>query len=470
MRSGRALAAVGIGCTAAARPGQRASAAEERFYLPENPDYTIVASAADSLRFTLTRCLTTHRGHACATSSFVDPTGTPMLWHDFGPLEGPGWAANAVGGAYELITWARFFGDAHMQRTGSSVLDHVLSNGFVDRASGLIRGYRHVPDGRLCLNFKHGDEWFCPGSTAKVAVQMLLCSDLDARRRQDLRAAAKGYAEWLSARVTALPNGWFPRRVRPDGSPHAKSAEGGGDPFFATSGDGLFVPWLWAELTARGIADHRKDLARALAAFRNAGGFYASINHDTYDAHENVAYAVAFRVFRRAAQVLEAPDLRAYALGTILPGLDRYKMHRDRNGVATRGLLWMETSWDTAYLWENAEAALAFLEAYTDTAKRPYADDALTILRACAKHHDGPHGFLTEGVDWNNHVGQQHHIEQQEFGAIRYTEPFLNNQHIVEPTLYFLKHHAEATESDGQRVWRDHEGNVLCHRGRRRGQ
>jgi hypothetical protein len=139
-------------------------------------------------------------------------------------------------------------------------------------------------------------------------------------------------------------------------------------------------------------------------------------------------------------------------------------MRTDRNGVATRGLLWMETSWDTAYLWENAEVALAFLEAYTDTGKRRYADDALTILRACARHHYGPHGFLTEGVDWNNHVGQQHHIGQAEYGAIRYTEPFLNNQHVVEPTLYFLKHHAEVAEVEGRRVWRDQEGNVLCSR------
>ena len=69
------------------------------FYVPENPRYTIRDSAADSLRFTLTRCMTTYHGHACSTSSFVKPDGEIMGWHDFGPLEGPGWAANAVGGA-----------------------------------------------------------------------------------------------------------------------------------------------------------------------------------------------------------------------------------------------------------------------------------------------------------------------------------------------------------------------------------
>ena len=84
------------------------------FHVPANSDYTIFASAADSLRFTLTRCMTTWKGHACSTSSFVKPAGEIMSWHDFGPLEGPGWAANAVGGAYELIKWARFTGNAQM--------------------------------------------------------------------------------------------------------------------------------------------------------------------------------------------------------------------------------------------------------------------------------------------------------------------------------------------------------------------
>ncbi len=61
--------------------------------------------------------------------------------------------------------------------------------------------------------------------------------------------------------------------------------------------------------------------------------------------------------------------------------------------------------------------------------------DGLTILRAIAKHHQRDTGFLTEGVDWNNHVGKQHHFDEAEYGDIKYTEPLLNNLHIVEPTL-----------------------------------
>jgi hypothetical protein len=432
------------------------------FYVPENPDYTIFDSAADSLRFTLTRCMTTYRGHACSTSTFVKPDGEIMYWHDFGPLEGPGWAANAVGGAYELIRWARFTGDREMEATGLSVLDHVLDNGFVDEDTGLIRGYRHTQRDEIVLNFKSNNDWFCPGSTAKVAVQMLLCADLDSKRRDRLQQAARRYAQWIDARVKPLANGWYPRRCRPDGTPYDQRAEGGDDPFFAGSADALFILQLWAELTTRQLADYREPLANGVKVFIDAGGFYASINHDTYDPHENVAYSVAFRVIRRAGQVLQDESLGRYAVEMILPNLDRYKMHEDRNGVQTTGLLWMEETWDTSYLWENAEAALAHLEAYTETGDPRYLADALTILRAAARHHHGEHGFLTEGVDWNNHVSAQHHFNGDEFGDIQYTEPFLNNQHIVEPTLFYLEQHADVREEGARRVYYDYEGHPIA--------
>jgi hypothetical protein len=118
-------------------------------------------------------------------------------------------------------------------------------------------------------------------------------------------------------------------------------------------------------------------------------------------------------------------------------------------------------------MWENAEAALAYFEAAAETRasdparSREYELDGLSILRAIAKHHYGPFGFLTEGVDWNNHVGQQHHIDQAKYGAIQYTEPFLNNQHIAEPTLFYLETLARKTEAGDRTEWRDLEGNLL---------
>lgn len=457
---------------------------DQGFYLPENPAYTILDSARDSVRFVTERSLTTYRGHVCAKGSFLDVDGQVMGWHDFGHLEGPGWAANAVGGAYELYRFGLFTEDAALQQTALSLLDHVLEDGFVDPASGFIIAYRETTTDRFCLNFKHHNDWFCPGSMAQVACQLLTFSDFvpDAARRTRMRQIAGRSADWLAAHVSPTPNGWFPRRCTPNGQLYPYRAEGGEDPLFQTSADGLFIVQLWAELARRGqAAKYLPRIRPPVDCFLAAGGFFGSINHDTYDAHENVAYAVAFRTLRLVALVEEwgpqrggeapaepsrpraAEEIRRFAYDVCLAGLNRFKMAEDRNGVATKGLLWMEESWDTAYLWENAEAALAWLEAAAETGETQYVRDALTVLRAMAKHHHGEYGFLTEGVDWNNHVGAEHHFppplrageglgagvkDGAEFGDIRYTEPLLNNLHLVEPTLFYLTHFArrKATE------------------------
>ncbi len=248
---------------------------------------------------------------------------------------------------------------------------------------------------------------------------------------------------------------------------YRRSPTGGDDPFWQSSADSLFILQLQAALTARGLADYRSTLREKTDVFVQAGGIFGSINHDTYDPRENVAYSVAFRVLLPVSELLKDDTIRKFAYETCLAGLEPFKMCEDRHGVATTGLLYMEQSWDTAYLWENAEAALAYFEAAADARQREPANSrrwelaGLTILRAAAKHHYGPHGFLTEGVDWNDHVGQQHHIQQAKYGAIQYTEPFLNNQHVTEPTWFYLKQLASVSTLDGKTVWRDLEGNLL---------
>ena len=201
--------------------------------------------------------------------------------------------------------------------------------------------------------------------------------------------------------------------------------------------------------------------------FINAGGIFGSINHDTYDPHENVAYSVAFRTLLLISKVVNDEKIRQFAYEKCLRGLDQFKMSEDRNRVATKGLLYMEKTWDTSYLWENAEAALAYFEAASDCRNRKddksaaFEQDGLTILRAISKHHYGPFGFLTEGVDWNDHVGRQHHIAEAKYGAIQYTEPFLNNQHIAEPTWFYLSSLAKTNRTNSEIQWIDREGNVL---------
>ena len=443
-----------------------------KFYVPENPDYTIVDSARDSIRFTLEKTVKAdEKGHLVSISSYVTPEGEIMHRHDFGDLEGPGWAANAVGGAWEIYRFGEFFDREDWRDKALRILDHVLEGGFVDEKTGFIRGYRDTVKNEFCLNYKHESNWFCPGSMAKVGFQLLLFADAvgdDDPRAARMRTIATRCAEWIRSHVGSVPNGWFPRRTTPSGEVYGKTPEGGNDSFWQTSADGLFILQLQAALTERGLADYRGPLREKIAVFMKHNGIFGSINHDTYDPNENVAYSVAFRTLLLASRVLEDEKIRRFAFERCLDGLERFKMHEDRNGVATKGLLYMERTWNTSYLWENAEAALAFFEAAQDIAKkdpkrsREFALDGLTILRAAAKHHYGPHGFLTEGVDWDNIVSEKHHIDGAFYGAIRYTEPFLNNQHIVEPTLYFLTHLAKKVDAGATVKWLDVEGIVLC--------
>src|SRR6185369_9945195 len=96
------------------------------FYLPADPRYGPVESVLDSVGFTLHKTLKQDdRGHLVSISSFVDPDGKVMSWHDFGNLEGPGWAANAVGGAWEIYRLGTFLQKAEWQSNALAILDHV---------------------------------------------------------------------------------------------------------------------------------------------------------------------------------------------------------------------------------------------------------------------------------------------------------------------------------------------------------
>jgi hypothetical protein len=443
---------------------------ERTFYVAADPTYTIADSVLDSLRFTMNKTLVLDgKGHLVSRSSFVNPEGEVMAWHDFGNLEGPGWAANAVGGAWEIYRWGVLLNRPDLRSNAVAILDHVLDCGFLDEETGFIRGYRETTTGKFCLNYKHNSDWFCPGSMAKITFQMLRFADdlkKDPRARR-LRSIAVKCAAWIDRNAEPVPNGWFPRRTDLSGKIYRKSPDGGQDPFWQTSADGLFILQLQAALTERKLANYRPNLRQKTKVFMDAGGIFGSINHDTYDPLENVACSVAFRTLLLVSRVLKDQKIREFAFEKCLQPLDQFKMHDDRNGVATKGLLYMEKSWDTAYLWENAEAALAYFEAAKETRRkdpsrsRSWELDGLVILRAIAKHHYGPHGFLTEGVDWNDHVGQQHHIGQAKYAAIQYTEPFLNNQHIAEPTLFYLEQLASRKKMPTGRAYFDVEGNRL---------
>ncbi len=142
---------------------------------------TLFASARASAHFALA-CLEPAGKHLRVQGGFVTPNGSVMHWHEFGDLEGPGWAANLVGGAHLLYRWGRFLEDKSIQNKSLQLLDHFLEAGFVDWQSGMIYPYYDIAQERFCLNYAHNDDWLCPGSLARIGAQLLSFSRDDRRR------------------------------------------------------------------------------------------------------------------------------------------------------------------------------------------------------------------------------------------------------------------------------------------------
>ena len=77
------------GLIAAAQIDPAEASATNSFYIPGTPTYSIFDSALDSVQFTLNKTLQGDpQGHLVSISSFVDPEGRAMGWHDFGNPRG----------------------------------------------------------------------------------------------------------------------------------------------------------------------------------------------------------------------------------------------------------------------------------------------------------------------------------------------------------------------------------------------
>ena len=142
---------------------------------PQEPDTAAIlfASAQASTRFALS-CLEPAPHGLRARSSFVDPEGRPMHWHELGDLEGPGWAANALGGALLLYRWGSFLAGARLavRQKATLLVDHFLEDGFI-QPDGFIWPYWDLAQSRFCLNYAHNHTWLCPGSLSLIGIQMI---------------------------------------------------------------------------------------------------------------------------------------------------------------------------------------------------------------------------------------------------------------------------------------------------------
>jgi hypothetical protein len=442
------------------------------FYLPENPDYTVVASALDTVRFLFTVSERDEYGALLCRS--IDATPDAQLARYRGRLmEGVGYCADSIFGAHLLVRLGRVARRPEFEAAGLSYLDHVLRAGFFDDPQIPIKLYRDTESGTLLDNLEGHAGYLELGHIARVATHLLRLSrlDLDHARAERCREVARRTAAWVMG-AERCENGWYPRRVSPDGGvfPFAANAFGPtdidelgrADPIADRSGAGTFALELLTEVAADGIVDARGTVERDAAVFVREGGLFGSTNTDTEDTQENVSYAIAFQTLIAASDLLKDADLRRFAYEACLDPLARFELTHDINGVATKGLLYMEDTWNAACTWEMAEAAQSYLVAYGDSGRQAHLVKGLTILRGLAMHHHGDRGFLTEAVDWDGHSTASRHVPGERYGDIITTHPFLNNLHVLQPTVTYLERFAILTDEDGGGAFRDSEGNRLC--------
>jgi hypothetical protein len=439
------------------------------FYLPEDPDNTIVQSALDAVRFLFRVSDRDGSGHLRCRSIDAGPDGE-LIRYRGRLMDGVGYCADAIFGANVLVRLGRALERPELEAAGFSYLDHALNAGFFDDPNLPVRLYLDTETGKLLDNLEDHEAYLEPGHIARVGTQLLRAASLDPDedRAARCRLIAGRTAEWVR-RLERCENGWYPRRCTPGGEPFPFAANAFGptdlaeftrrDPIHDRSGSGAFALELLASVTEAGILDARRELRADADAFVGAGGHFGSTNTDTEDLHENVSYAVAFQALRQASDVLDDEALRDFAYERCLAPLAGFELTRDLNGVATKGLLYMEASWNAACTWEMAEAAQAYLIAFADRSRSADVVKALTILRGMAMHHHGEHGFLTEAVDWDGHSTSLRHFLGERYGDIVTTHPFLNNLHVVQPTVTFLERFA-VHGTDGGLY--DLEGNRLC--------
>jgi hypothetical protein len=441
------------------------------FYLPEDPGNTILDSALSSVRFAAAVCEDPGDGSLRCRSMDAVPDGSLVAFRGR-MIDGVGYCTDTVFAANQIIRLGRLLNSARMLRFGERLAAHALAAGFFDDPALPVRMYLDTDTGEFLDNLEAHETYIEPGHMARVGHQLLMLSDLlDDAMSSRARAAAERIADWVP-QLQRCDNGWFPRRSTPDGAVFPFAADAFGpvglgaalppDPIHDRSGSGTLIMQFLVEAHARGLGDFQSMISDTVDGFIRAGGHFGSTNSDTEDLEENVSYAMAFQTLHAAGTLFEQPDWLEFAYDCCLEPLARFELVEDLNGLATKGLLYMEDSWNSACTWEIAEAAQAYLVAYGDRGTRTDLLKALTMLRGLAKHHHGPHGFLTEAVDWDGHSVVTRHMDGQRYSDIVTTHPFLNNLHVLEPTITFLDRFAvRAAVRDEPSAFYDPEGNRL---------
>ena len=446
--------------------------APHAFYVPEDLDFTILDSALASIRYALAVCDDPGDGTLRCRSVTSTPDGSLSRYRGR-LIEGVGYCADSIFAANQIVRFGQTVGSEALVTGGQRIALHAFATGFFDDPSIPIRMYRDCESGEFLDNLEGRPEYLELGHMARVGHELVALAEVaEPEMAKAAQAVVRRLALWLRD-VELCPNGWYPRRCAPDGKIYDRAPDAFGptplpepfplDPLYDQSGAGSFVIQFLAAMYRTGWAELRKPITQGVEAFISQGGHFGSTNTDTEDLHENVSYAIAYLAIQEAADSLSMPEWSGFALKFCLQPLEQFEITEDLNGLQTKGLLFMEESWNSACMWEMAMAAQAYLLAFRKAGARRFALKALTILRSMAKHHHGNLGFLTEAVDWDGHSVKTRHFQAEAKGDIADTHAFLNNLHVIEPTLTYLNEFAyRLPGSDGTgTAFFDIEGNLL---------
>jgi hypothetical protein len=391
-------------------------------YLPEDPDYTLVDSVRDSVRFAHYCLEPASHGRWLVPSSVVRSDGSPADGHPLCGLERQGGEANALGGALILYRWAGFDQNHILEKVALGLLDHMLDDGFLC-AKGVPYLFRDTSTGEFFLNDERDNDWYPPSDMARIALQLLWWADAlgEGDRRPDrLRAEAGRIGELLAGE--SWNDSWPAARRHMTGK---SSGDAGAE--------GLYLAWLLMELEARGLAATSERARELIESFLRRGGIYAWGLSNANAPDSTIGRALAMRVLRRAADRFRDPSCAEFALDQILPTLESRLIREDLRGLPTTGLVASDAAGVNALMADAAECSLACQEAADSTGDRDHLCEGVTILRAVARLHHRtaePHGFLAAGLDLESNTSQ--------CPVGEYTTPLYSNLLHVEAALVYL--------------------------------
>ncbi|CAM5426494.1 hypothetical protein ATER59S_02481 [Aquamicrobium terrae] len=440
---------------------------EPDFYLPVNASYGIIQSASDGIRYALSTLRPMPFGRNAP--SFLTDSRAEAIRSAGRLIQGIGYCADAGFAVGALHRFGMVFACSEALQAARDIAQHIFATGYFADGEIPVRLYRDTETGEFFDQVEARSDYFDLGHMARPLEKLLMGAEaLGAAQREVLAITSKRLVDWVH-RSEKTADGWLPRRLGHDLKMFKGSRLPAGlpkdatvglrpfDPTMTSSGAGLLVVAFLIAVGRAGIASTAETVSDLCASFVAQGGCFGSINTDSDDPEESVAYALGFQALLDASGAVSRPEFRDFAYDVCLAGLRRFQISADVNGHPVKGLLRLASSYSSTCFWENAEVALAYFKAAVDARDGMLARHGMTVLRGIARCRSTETGFLPAEYDWDGRLPPGKHVPAAPTGPRAVTHPFMNNLNALAPTLFYLD--AIASRS-GERFF-DLEGNQL---------